>query len=338
MKGIIPTGMSQRKLVSVVVPVYNEESTVGPFYEALVKAISGVNTDFEIIFVDDGSSDGSYNLICKLAELDYRVKAVRFSRNFGSHAALLAGLRHASGDAAVIISVDLQDPPALIADLINRWQEGYHVVWAVRKDRDDPLLKKTFAAAFYKLFRKIALPDYPATGMDFGLFDRSVLASLSNFNELNHFITGMIVWLGFRQTQVFYHRLARHSGVSKWSFSKRVKNALDAIVSFSYAPIRLISYTGIFISVVSFLFGALLLMRSVLFGSGDLGWPSVMVAVLFSGGVQLMVLGILGEYIWRGTEQARGRPQYIVMEAVGFEQLSDLAHNGLETARQRTPL
>jgi glycosyltransferase involved in cell wall biosynthesis len=310
--------MSAHDLISVVVPVYNEETNIGPFYEALTGVISGLNANFELIFVDDGSSDRTYGLICELAQRDCRVKAIRFSRNFGSHAAVMAGLRWATGDAAVMISVDLQDPPELIPELIRRWQEGFHVVWAVREGRDDPWLKKAFAAAFYKLFRTIALPEYPSTGMDFGLFDRCVLESLKNLNELNHFITGMIIWLGFRQTTVFYHRQARHAGVSKWSFSKRIKNALDAIVSFSYVPIRFISYVGLFISLLSFLFAGFLVVRRVFFGLGAPGWPSVMVAVLFIGGLQLMVLGILGEYIWRGTEQVRGRPQYIVMEAIGF--------------------
>ena len=189
----------------------------------------------------------------------------------------------------------------------------------MREARDDPWSKKAFAQSFYTLFRKIALPDYPATGMDFGLFDRAVLESLRNLNELNHFVTGMIVWLGFRQTQVAYHRRARLAGRSKWSFGKRVKNALDAIVSFSYVPIRFISYSGLFVSLVSFLFITVLVVRRLVFGLGDPGWPSVMVAVLFIGGVQLLMLGILGEYIWRATDQVRGRPQYIVMETVGFE-------------------
>jgi dolichol-phosphate mannosyltransferase len=305
------------------VPVYNEELNIQSFYDALISVLKRTELQAEIIFTDDGSIDGSFQIISTLVRQDDRVKCLRFSRNFGSHAAILAGLRWAAGDAAVIISVDLQDPPELILELIRRWQEGFHVVWSVREARDDPWLKKAFAAAFYKLFRAIAQPDYPSTGMDFGLFDRCVLESLKHLHELNHFITGMIVWLGFRQTTVLYHRQARHAGVSKWSFGKRVKNALDAIISFSYVPIRFISYVGLFISLLSFLFAGFLVVRRVFFGFGDPGWPSVMVAVLFIGGLQLMVLGILGEYIWRGTEQARGRPQYIVMDTIGFNQQAE---------------
>lgn len=325
--------------LSVVVPVYNEDTNIQPFYEALVAILDRTNLQIEIIFVDDGSTDRSFDTISDLARNDTRIKCLRFSRNFGSHAAIMAGLRCATGDAAVMISVDLQDPPDLIPELINRWKEGFHVVWAVREDRDDPRVKKAFAAAFYKLFRAIALPDYPATGMDFGLFDRCVLESLRNLNELNHFITGMIVWLGFRQTRVLYNRRARHSGVSKWSFGKRIKNALDAFVSFSYVPIRFISYTGLCISITSFLFAGILIVRALFFGLGTPGWPSVMVAVLFIGGVQLMVLGILGEYIWRGTEQVRGRPQYIVMEAIGFRYQELHAKSGTQAVdRERAVL
>jgi dolichol-phosphate mannosyltransferase len=273
----------------------------------------------EVIFTDDGSTDGSFDVIRSLANEDDRIKCLRFSRNFGSHAAIMAGLRFATGDGAVMIAVDLQDPPELIPELVSRWNEGHHVVWAVREGRDDPFLKRLFAAAFYAIFRRIALPEYPATGMDFGLFDRRVLESLRRFTELNHFITGMIVWLGFEQARVTYHRRARHSGSSKWSLGKRIKNALDAIVSFSYVPVRAISYLGLLISLASFVFAAFLVIRTLLFGLGSPGWPSVMVTVLFMGGVQLLVLGILGEYIWRGTEQARARPQYVLRDAIGFE-------------------
>jgi len=306
--------------LSVVVPVYNEETNIQPFYEAVTTVLDQLDIQAEIVFVDDGSQDRSYEIICGLAHVDSRVKCLRFSRNFGSHAAILAGFRWATGDAAVMISVDLQDPPELIPELVHRWQQGFQVVWAVREGRDDPLTKKVFATAFYKLLRRIALPDYPATGMDFGLLDRRVLEQLRTLNELNHFITGMVVWLGFHQTQVPYYRRSRHSGQSKWPIGKRVKNALDAIVSFSFLPIRFISYTGLLVSIVSFLYASLLVIRRAVFGLGSPGWASVMVAVLFLGGVQLVMLGILGEYIWRGTEQARGRPQYVIMESIGFAQ------------------
>lgn len=315
--------MIPQKTLSVVVPLYNEETNIQPFYDALTAVLVNLEMEAEIIFVDDGSTDESFGLIESLAKEDKRVKCIRLSRNFGSHPALTAGLRHANGDAAVMMSVDLQDPPELINELIRHWRTGFHVVWAVREGRDDPLLKKSFAAAFYKIFRRIALPTYPATGMDFGIFDRLVLDSFKTFNELHHFITGSIVWLGFRQTQVFYHRKARHSGISKWPIRKRVKNALDAIVSFSYFPIRFISYTGLTISFLSFAYTIFLVVRKALFGLGNPGWSSIMVGMLLLGGVQLTMLGIIGEYIWRSSEQARGRPSYIIMDSIGFSKAKE---------------
>lgn len=311
--------MVDKPLISVVVPVYNEETNIQPFYAALTKAIAGLAADFEVIFVDDGSADRSFELIAELARQDKRVKALRFSRNFGSHPALTAGLRQASGDAAVIISVDLQDPPELIGAFIERWQQGYQVVWGTRESRDDPRGKKLLANGFYWLIRRIAIPEYPREGMDCGLLDRKVLEAFNSFAEVSRIVTTLLVWSGFRQTVVPYHRRARLSGYSKWSLGKRVKAAIDIIVSFSYLPIRFMSYLGIFISCISFLYAAFLIVRRVFLGMGGSGWPSVMVAILFLGGIQLIMLGILGEYIWRTSEQVRARPLYIVMDEIGFK-------------------
>ena len=289
------------------------------FHEALTGALADGEADIEIIFVDDGSTDATFRIVEGLALQDKRVRAVRLSKNFGSHAAVLAGLRSATGHAAVMISADLQDPPAMIPALIQKWREGFHIVWAVREGRDDPFFKKMLANAFYRLFTRIALKDYPATGMDFGLFDRSVLDHLHTFTENNFDIVLVIMSLGFRQCQLPYFRRARHSGHSKWSLTKRIKAAVDLIVSYSYFPIRCISYLGIGISLVSFLFALFLIISNLLFGRAPIGWPSIMVAVLFLGGVQLIMLGILGEYVWRCNDQVKRRPQYIVMETIGFD-------------------
>lgn len=302
------------QLVSIVVPVFNEEVSIGPFYAALESALGRIDADFEILFVDDGSTDSSYRILTELVRKDPRVRAVRFSRNFGSHAALTAGLHECRGDAAVMISVDLQDPPDLIAEFVRTWREGYDVVWGVRGTRDDPWSKALLARTFYGLIRKMAFANYPAEGMDFGLIDRKVINILNNLPEANRFVFALIVWSGFRQTSIHYHRGARKLGVTKWPLGKRIKSALDVIVSFSYLPIRFVSYMGIFVSFASFLYGAFLIVRRVFFGLGGAGWPSIMVAVLFLSGVQLIVLGVLGEYIWRTSDQVRGRPLYIVME------------------------
>jgi polyisoprenyl-phosphate glycosyltransferase len=308
-------------LGSIVVPCFNEETNIAPFYEALTRVIDPLDTEFEIIFVDDGSTDATYAGIARLASSDNRIKSIKFSRNFGSHIAFTAGIHMARGDFAVMMSVDLQDPPELIPKLIEQWQQGYHVVWAARETRDDPLSKKLFAAAFYKILGLIALPGYPATGMDFGLIDRRVMDALKGMAETNAFLYGSIFWLGFRQTSVPYHRRKRFSGTTKWGLGKNVKTALDALVSFSYVPIRLVSYLGIAVCLFSFFYAADIIVGRLFLGrGGELGWPSIMVTMLSLGGAQLIILGMLGEYIWRTLDQVRGRPKFIVMESAGFEE------------------
>jgi len=324
--------LSEPALISVVVPVFNEETNIQPFYDALCEAVNSLEERFEMIFVDDGSADGSFQLISDLARRDSRIRALRFSRNFGSHPALTAGLRHARGDAAVMISVDLQDPPSLIGAFLSNWRQGYHVVWGVRESRDDPWAKKTLANSFYALIRRIAIPNYPPQGMDCGLLDRRVIEAFNGFQEVSRIVPTLLIWAGFRQTLVPYHRSARHSGYSKWSLRKRVKAAIDIIVSFSYLPIRFMSYLGILISCASFVYAAFLILRRVFLGMGGSGWPSVMVAILFLGGMQLIMLGILGEYIWRTSEQVRARPLYIVMDEIGFQKNSQT-----ETASETQP-
>lgn len=311
--------MTSKELMSIIVPVYNEETNIQPFYEAITAVLDQLDMNAEIIFVDDGSIDSSYKIIETLALKDNKIKSLRFSRNFGSHAAVSAGLRHAGGDAVVMISVDLQDPPTLINDFIKRWRQGYQVVWGVRESRDDPFMKKMLAKYFYALIRRIALPDYPRQGMDFGLLDRFVVDTINKFEEANRIMPPLLIWAGFKQSQILYHRGARYSGKSKWSLAERIKASIDIIVSFSYLPIRLMSYLGMVISLFSFLFAIYLIGIRVFYGLGGPGWPSVMVTVLFIGGVQLTMLGILGEYIWRTSDQVKGRPLYIIMEQIGLD-------------------
>ncbi len=303
-----------------MVPVYNEETNIGPFYDRLTAAVDLLDVDIEVIFVDDGSDDRSFERIGELAGRDPRVKALRLSRNFGSHPALSAGIHHAKGDAAVMISVDLQDPPELIGTLLERWRQGNHVVWGVREGREDPWMKKTLARIFYTLVRRVALPHFPPQGLECSLWDRKVLDVLKRFPEVNRSLHMLVVWAGFRQVQVPYHRQARHSGVSKWSLGRRLTQAIDVFVAFSNVPVRLISYLGIAISISSFAYATFLLVAHLMWGVGTSGWPSIMVAMLFLGGVQLIMLGVLGEYLWRTCDQVRGRPLFIVMEELGFDQ------------------
>ncbi len=312
--------MIDKPLISVVVPMHNEETNIRIFHETLSNAVRDCGASFEFIFVDDGSTDATFSTVQDIARSDRRLKALRLSRNYGSHAAVLAGLRMASGNAAVMISADLQDPPAMIPALIERWREGFHIIWAVREGRDDPFFKKMLAAAFYNLFTRIALKDYPETGMDFGIFDRQVLDHLKTFSENNFDIVLVIMSLGFRQCSIPYHRQIRHSGHSKWSMGKRIKAALDLIVSYSYTPIRFISYMGILVSLTSFLYALFLIVNTLVFGHDAGGWPSIMVTILFLGGIQLIMLGILGEYVWRCNDQVKKRPQYIIMDTIGFDE------------------
>lgn len=268
--------------------------------------------------MDDGSTDRSVEILSRLRDCDPRIKVVRFTRNFGSHTAIFAGLNYTQGEFAVFISADLQDPPSLIPVLYEKWQDGYDVVLAVRQARDDPWAKKVLANAFYRLFRAIALPDFPS--FDFALLDRRVIRTLQRFNEHHHGIGPMIFWTGFPHAEVLYTRQSRRAGYSKWSLGRRIKVAIDLIVSYSYVPIRLISYLGIAVSLASFTMALLIVIGRLIFNYGSLGWPSVMVSIFFIGGVQLIVLGVLGEYIWRMSDEVRNRPLYIVMEEIGLSQ------------------
>lgn len=304
-------------LISVVVPVFNEEDNVQPFHDALRAAMEGQPYDWEIVFVNDGSRDRTLDVIRELHAQDARVHALSFSRNFGSHAALAAGLKAARGDAVAVISVDLQDPPALIPQFARAWQEGHDIVWGVRATRDDPPMKKLLARSFYALLRRFVYPDWPVDGMDCGLFSRRVVELYTALPERNSFLFATVFGFGFRQARIPYQRGARARGQSKWPFWKRMKAALDLLISFSYVPVRAMTALGLLVSSVSFLYGALIIYRRVVLGLGGEGWPSTMVAVLFLGGVQLVMLGVLGEYLWRIAEQVNARPRYIVMEMIG---------------------
>jgi polyisoprenyl-phosphate glycosyltransferase len=310
------------RLISIVVPAMNEQENILPFYEA-VKAVTNSLPDFqwELLFVDDGSTDSTTERILALMETDPTVRVLKLSRNFGSYAAIKAGFDNARGDACISISADLQDPPELFRDFTEKWLEGYHIVWGVREQRDDPWSKKFLASIFYRLVRRLALADLPEHGMDCGLFDRKVVDVFREIRDQNSITFMTVYWMGFHQAQVPYHRYARQFGLSKWPVGKRVKSALDVITSFSYLPLRLSSYVGLLISCIAFLGAMIILFNKLVLNIGEWGWPSLMVTMLFLSGTQLLVIGILGEYLWRIGSEVRGRPQYIVMEEFGFDKL-----------------
>jgi glycosyltransferase involved in cell wall biosynthesis len=321
--------LRQRKnLFSVVVPVFNEEANLVEFHRRLSKAIEKEKGEWEFIFVDDGSDDQSFETIHKLSKLDRRVKALKFSRNFGSHVAIAAGLDYCHSDAAIIMSADLQDPPEVIPAFLRKWREGYQVIWGARESRRDTWTRRVLAGIFYGLIRKIALPNYPRGGTgSFCMMDRMVVNSFRQCQERNRVTFGLVSWAGFKQTEVPYQRATRLAGKSKWTIGKMVKNAIDSIVSFSYVPIRLISYLGMVISLAGFLAIIYLIVARLFWGQGIVGWTSLMVMVLFLGGVQLIVLGVIGEYLWRIHEEVKQRPLYIVSKEIGLRAKSKRPDN-----------
>jgi glycosyltransferase involved in cell wall biosynthesis len=309
---------TKRDMLSVVVPVMNEEMNVRPFHEAARRVLNEIGLSYEIIFVDDGSTDGTLEGLLALHETDPHVKVISLSRNFGSYNAILAGLSNAVGDAVITISVDLQDPPELFEEFVTKWQEGYQVVWAVREARDDPLGKRLLARLFYQLVRWVALPDFPINGMDCSLFDRRVVKTYLQFVDRDNIPFVSVYWMGFRQCMIPYHRRRRTAGQSKWPLGRRLKSAIDVMAAFSYLPIRFISLLGLIISTLSFLAALIIILNRLFFGVGGLGWPSLMVTILFLGGMQMIMIGILGEYIWRISEHVRNRPRFIIQDKIGI--------------------
>jgi len=329
-----------RVIVSVIVPVFNEEENIGPLHREIDEVSRKLeDADLEMVFVDDGSADRSFSMLEELASRDERVKVVKLSRNFGSHAAILAGLTRASGDVVVNLSADLQDPPELIGRLLARWREGHDIVWAVREARggEDGWMKVLLANLFYFLSRKFVMKETPATGTDIVLMDRRVVRELISLPERNFFLFHMIRWMGFRQAEVTYWRRSRHAGRSKWGLDKRVKAAIDVFAGYSYAPIRLITYTGLIFFGTGVLYGLGLVVKYI-FGASQGAGP-VMPVLLSVSGVQLVVLGILGEYVWRTLDQVRGRPRFVIEREIGIEKTprTDGVGRPSEVAAQTRP-
>ncbi len=308
-----------RPLIAIVVPVHNEKDNLVRFHDEVSAVMRSLgDCDWEFVFVDDGSKDGSFEVLRSLRERDERVAALRFPRNFGSHVAIAAGIDYSKGDAAVIMAADLQDPPALIKDFVARWRDGYDVVWGARSGRDDGRLRAWAMNRFYSLVRRIAIPSYPKGGTgSFCLITKPVMDAFRQMNERNRLTFGLIAWSGFRETQVPYHRPRRLVGASSWTLMKMLKAAVDTFASFSFLPIRAISLFGLLVSLLSFLFGFYVLINKVFFGTRVEGWTSVMLAVLLLGGVQLVMVGVLGEYLWRALDEARARPLYIIERTLG---------------------
>lgn len=303
--------------LSVVVPVYNEEDNLTELYQRVVRSLENAVSSYEIVFVDDGSLDASWRVIGELAAHDDRVRGLRFSRNFGHQVAFAAGLDHARGEAVVIMDGDLQDPPEVIPDLLARWREGYEVVYAVRASREgETVFKRLSAWLFYRVLRAVTGVEIPLDTGDFRLMGPRALAAFRRLGERHRFTRGLVSWLGFPQIGVEYARAARSTGETHYPLRRMVRLAVDGITSFSHVPLQLATWIGLVVSTLAFAYIVVVIVLKI----AGISWPgytSLMAAILFLGGVQLMMIGLLGEYLGRVYDEVKGRPLYLVQETVG---------------------
>jgi len=303
--------------ISVVAPVYNEEGGITKFCDAVTAVLAPTNLDYEIVLVDDGSRDNSFLEMQAARKNNPRIRIVRFARNFGHQLAITAGMRQAAGRAVVVMDCDLQDSPSLIVQFIAKWREGFEIVYGVRKERKgETWFKKMSAYVLYRLLRASTNIDIPKDAGDFYLLDRKVVNVLSEINERHRFMRGLLAWVGFKRTGVEYVREARCTGVTKYGFWKMLKFSLDAATSFSFVPLRAISCVGVFISLLSFLGIAVTIYLKFFTNYAITGWASLMVSVLFIGGIQLIAIGIIGEYLARIGDDVKKRPLYVIAEVL----------------------
>ncbi len=303
------------EILSVVVPAFNEAEVLTCFHDRLSAVLQDVLLSAEIVYVNDGSSDATLDVMRTLAANDGRVAIVNLSRNFGKEIALTAGLDHAQGDAVVVIDADLQDPPELIHELIRRWREGYDVVYAKRIARDgESGLKKLTAFAFYRVIQRVSRVHIPQDTGDFRLLSRRAIVALGKLREQHRFMKGLFTWIGYPQVAVPYRREPRYAGETKWNYWRLWNFALEGITSFTTAPLRTATYLGLVIALAAFAYAAFIIYKTLAFGDPVRGYPSLMVVLLFLGGVQLISIGILGEYIGRMFDETKNRPLYLVQE------------------------
>ncbi|MGH8613808.1 MAG: glycosyltransferase family 2 protein [Gammaproteobacteria bacterium] len=302
-----------RALLSVVVPAYNEAAVLPAFYRRLTSILDSLDVDAEIVFIDDGSGDETLGVLQGFRLTDGRIAIVSLSRNFGKEIALTAGLDHARGDAVVVIDADLQDPPELIPQLVEEWRNGYDVVYAKRSVREgETLLKKITAHAFYRLMQGVGRVKIPQDTGDFRLLSRRAVDALAQLKERNRFMKGLFTWIGYRQRAVAYRRDPRLAGKTKWNYWRLWNFAIDGITSFTTAPLKMATYIGISVSAVALLYAGFMVARTLVFGNPVEGYTSLLVIMLFLGGVQLFFIGIIGEYLGRMFDETKNRPLYLV--------------------------
>lgn len=305
-------------MYSIIIPIFNEQKTIAELHDRLVKAAASFDSSYEVIFVDDGSRDESFAMLKSIHERDHRFKVVRLSRNFGHQVAISAGLDMASGDAVILMDGDLQDPPELFPELVAKWKEGFDVVYTVKRSRQEHRLKRAAFTAFYRLLHALSAIKIPMDAGNFSLMDKKVVAVFREMPERNRYISGMRAWAGFRQTGVTFDREPRFAGEPQMSLGRLIELALDGIFSFSNVPLRLAVYLGLFVALASFAGGLFVIYAKLFTDKAILGWSSTILSVLFVGGMVLLTLGVIGEYISRIYEEVKSRPLYVIRDKIGL--------------------
>lgn len=307
--------------LSIVLPFHNESQNIQELTRRLGRVLNDLSLTYEIICIDDGSTDSTYAALTHLRELDHRVKLVRMARNFGKEAALTCGLHLARGRAAITMDSDLQHPPEVIVELVKHWREGGELVYAIRRNRDtDSYLRRLFSRAFYAVFRTIADIQMPSGAGDYCLLDRKVIDAVNALPERNRFMKGLVSWVGFSHATVPFDIAPRHGGRSHWNFFRLVRFAFDGLSSFSTFPLRIWTWGGAAVSFVAMAYGLYLTLRTLILGIDVPGYASMMVGILFLGGVQLLSLGMIGEYLARVFTEVKARPIYLIADRVGFDE------------------
>jgi glycosyltransferase involved in cell wall biosynthesis len=330
--GLTSAIMSMRTL-SIVVPAFNEMEVLPVFHERLVTVLAALPLRAEVIYVNDGSTDDTLALLRRMCSQDERIAIVSLTRNFGKEIALSAGLDHANGDAVVVIDADLQDPPELIPELISRWEAGYDVVFAQRSARDgEGPFKKLTAFLFYRLMQGVGKVRIPPDTGDFRLLSRRAVAALRQLHEQHRFMKGLFAWIGYPQIAVRYRRDPRYAGNTKWNFARLLDLAIEGITSFTTAPLKMATYIGLTTALAAFLYAGYIIYKTLVHGDPVRGYPSLMVVMLFLGGVQLITIGIIGEYLGRMFDETKGRPLYLV------EEYRPASHPGIANGDQATSL
>ena len=317
-------------MISIIIPCYNEADNLLKLHERISATTSELPLHrFEIIYIDDCSNDQTPQILEDIANNNDNVEIIRFARNCGSHSAVAAGLKYCKGDAAIMLAADLQDPPEVIPLLINKWEQGFRVVWGVRKRRQsEKITTIALSRLFYFLMNRLADVKQEAMGADIFLIDRTVVEAFKNSPEKNTSVFMLIAWLGFSQTNISYVKETRYSGFSKWTFSKRLKLFFDSLISFSYIPLRFMSLIGSISAFLGFIY-LLVVFVNALAGNPVQGWSSLMIVVLILGGFQMCMMGMLGEYLWRTYDETRGRPRYVIEK---MTLLNESANAGIEKA------